>query len=376
MIGNTTGSGERMPKRVISIFGLPSHGTKERVSGVDFARIIQPMEHLNGYEDADVKFEVKVYDPIKDETMNWVEVAQEFDLIYFNYTAMPWEFAKMGSMARKFGRPLVMDSDDSLWDIMPDNSAYQALGKGSEGIKNFTSICREVDYMTTTNKYLRNVISHHTLKPTGKIKIFPNYIDLDGLYTYRPKFKDTNDITLLHFGSTTHFIDLQTKEFEKGIDMIMRDYPNVTFKTVGALIPSYKYKWGQRYKNDYGHQDLYKWVRERFPLFMEETDIIVVPLEENRYTKCKSSIKFLEASSAKKAGVYQNIRQYEEVIEHGVNGYLADTAQDWYDSIKALIDDKKLRQRVAESAFKTVQDDWQMKNNVAQYAEFFKDILT
>lgn len=363
-------------KRIVKVFALPSHGNIERTSGVDFARIIQPMEHLNGYELDGYIFDVTVYDPAKFETMNWLDVAEQNDIIYFNYTAMPWEFAKMGLMARKFKRLLIMDADDSLWDIMPDNPVHSAFSKNSENIKNFTSICNEVDYMTTTNKYLRNVISHNTKKMVDKIKVFPNYIDLDNLYTFRPKFKDTNEIKLLHFGSTTHFIDLTTSEFEEGMDMIMKEYPNVTFKTVGALIPRYKYKWGLRYQNSYGHQDLYKWVKERFPEFMEETDIMVVPLQENTYTKCKSSIKFLEASSALKCGVYQNIRQYEEVIEEGVNGFTAYYAKEWHDNIKKLIDDKILRQKMGQNAFDTIRKDWQMKDHVKEYASFFKGLLT
>lgn len=361
--------------RTIRIFALPSHATKDRVSGVDFARIIQPIEHLNGYSDGEVKFETKVYDVNSDEKMDWMEVVNNFDLIFFNYTAMPWEFAKMGATARAKGIPMVMDCDDAIWEIMSDNPVYESFKKGSENLRNFTAICREVDYMTTTSKFLRNVISHHTLKQTNLIKILPNFVDLS-LYKYQPAFKDTYDITLLHFGSTTHFIDLQSEEFEKGIDMVMREYPNVIFKTVGAMIPAYKHKWGQRYQNSYGHQDLYKWVNERFPEFMAETDILVVPLDINTYTKCKSSIKFLEASSAKKAGVYQRIRQYDEVIEQGVNGYLAYTAQEWYESIKKLIDDKEHRRQVGENAFNTVKEGWQMKDHVDLYAKLFKDILT
>lgn len=359
--------------RTIKIFALPSHATEERTSGVDFARVIQPMEHLNGFEYEGVKFEVTIFSP--KDTYDWIEVAQNYDIIFLNYTSMDWEFAKMGLMARKFNKTMVMDVDDSLWDVAKDNPIYESLKRGSRGLHVFTSICKEVDYITTTSKFLRNVISRNTARSTSVIKVLPNFIDLDNLYTYRPKFKDDLQIRLLHFGSTTHFLDLQSEEFEKGIDMIMKEYPNVVFKTVGALIPRYKNKWGQRYESGFGHQDLYKWVKERFPLFMDETDIIVVPLEENRYTRCKSSIKYLEASSAKKAGVYQKIRQYEEVIKEGVNGYTAAYAEDWYNAIKKLIDDKEHRKTIGEQAFKTVSNDWQMKGNIHLYAQLFKNII-
>lgn len=675
----------------IKIFSLPSHQQLERTSGVDLARIIQPSQHLNGYKDEDTKFEVRLYDIHKDTTMDWEWVAKNHDIIFFNYTALPWEFAKMGVMVRKYNKLLVMDTDDSLWNITTDNPIYQALKKGSEGLKNFTAICNEVDYMTTTNKYLRNVITHNTKKTADKVHVLPNCIDMDKLYTHRSELKDTNEIVLTHFGcfddtteiltengfklfkdlspsdkvatisrdgvleyqtptdrqiydydgemirvknsqvdllvtpnhqlyadgevkiaeqiegkrcrmhkdsgwagveqerfvsfgidvpmddwlkflgfwlaegwvsksklkqksgnitdcmqvgisnatyykefdslvrvsnkefweymsmfggasekyipecikglstrqlkilfdwyikgdghvdnagrirsgtvskqladdlvevslkigmsanvrkvkkrevviegrtipvsrmkdyyvvsyirksrcnptvlpehfsretykgkiydvevpnhtifvkrngvciwsgnSTTHFLDLQTEEFEKGIDMIMKTYPNVIFKTIGSLIPKYKYKWGQRYRNDYGHQDVYKWIGDRFPMFMDECDIFVTPLAENTYTKCKSNIKYLEVSSAIKPGVWQRIRQYENIVKEGENGYLAYSAEDWFGAIKTLIDDKQLRQSVANKAYDTVKSGYQMKNNVYRYANFFKSIL-
>ena len=186
--------------KTIRIFALPSHQTKERTSGVDFARVIQPMEHLDGYVLGDTKFEVHVYDIHKDKTLNWMMVARDYDMIYLNYTAMPWEFAKMGLMFRKAGKPMILDLDDSLWNIREDNPAYEVYKKGSEGIRNFTSIANEVDYLTCTNGYLRNVIDHNTNKKD--ITVLPNYIDFK-LYDHRCKFKDTHEIQLLHFGSTT-----------------------------------------------------------------------------------------------------------------------------------------------------------------------------
>ena len=95
----------------------------------------------------------------------------------------------------------------------------------------------------------------------------------------------------------------------------METYPNVVFKTVGALIQDYKMKWGMRYFNSYGHEDIYQWIKGRFREFMDEATFLVVPLIDNVYNRCKSNIKFLEVSSAKKVGVWQKIHQYEEVID-------------------------------------------------------------
>jgi glycosyltransferase involved in cell wall biosynthesis len=230
--------------------------------------------------------------------------------------------------------------------------------------------------MTTTNTHLKNVLLSHTTKRDDQIKIFPNYIDLDKLYTHRSPFKDTMAIQLYHYGSTTHFIDLDDKAFMEGVDRIFKEYPNVTFKTVGALMPKYKMKWGARYTNSYGDTDVYRWVKNKFAPLMDESDIMVVPLQDNRYTRSKSSIKFLEASSAKKPGVYANMRQYREVIDQGSNGFIASTAKEWYEALKELIDNKEHRRRMGENAFKTVKKDWQEKTHIKARADWFKSLLT
>jgi len=77
-----------------------------------------------------------------------------------------------------------------------------------------------------------------------------------------------------------------------------------------------------------------------------------------------------------KPGVWQKIRQYEEVVEDGENGFLASYADDWYGAIKKLIDDKELRKSIGETAFETATNGHQMKDHVRLYADFFKEILT
>lgn len=356
----------------IKIFALPSHQTEERTSGVDFVRIIQPMKHLNGYKDEEVEFEVTQFD-ITQKT-DWVSLAQTHDIFYLNYIANPWGFAAMGAMARKYGVKIVIDLDDSLWDVRPDNPAYSVYHKGSQALQDFTSICNEADYMTVTNSYLKNVVMNNTYKRAEKIAVFPNYVDLD-LYSHRSEFKDDGKIKLLHFGSTTHFEDLSNQHFITGVNKIMKEYPNVSIKFVGAFLPKLKDLWGRRCETSYGDSDIYKWIKDHFPKFMDEADILVVPLEDNLYTRCKSFIKFVEASSAKIPGVWQNIRQYREVID-GTNGNLAMTADEWYAKIKRLIDDPELRKSMGEKAFRGVEKDLTIQGHVKDYAAFFKKVLT
>jgi glycosyltransferase involved in cell wall biosynthesis len=358
--------------KTIKIFALPSHTFVDRVSGVDYVRIIQPMKYLDGYKDNEVKFEVTVYDHSKNRSFDWRDVFEKNDAVYFNYTSNDVGYAVMGLMAQKYKKKLICDVDDDLFTILTDNPAYDIFKKGSWGRTVIEAILNDVHYVTCTNPHLKHSIEYHTKKTADKIEVFPNYIDLS-LYKHRCPFKDRPVLKALHFGSTTHFASLYSQPFIEAIGMIMENYPNFHFKTVGAFIPKFRDKYGQRYEQGYGDSDLMKWIK-MMPEIMDDADFMVVPVLNNTYNRSKSSIKFLEASSYRMPGIYQRIRQYNEIVQDGVNGFLCSTTEEWYTAIKTMLDNASVRKSMGKKAFETIQD-WQIQRHVKDYAEYFKKLL-
>ena len=360
-------------KKPISIFCFPTHCTKDVTPGVDYARMILPMRELQ----KDPRFKVTIFDNTLSKgelgKFDWRVVAQEYDILYINYLTLAWDFALIGMLFRKYGKKIVFDIDDLIWEIQPDNSSYATYKPGSEGRAVVTDIVNEVDYVTVTNNYLKNALIHYTKKTDDKVMVFPNRIDLD-LYKWRGTPIKKSTVRIGYFGSSSHFNDLSDRNFIDGITRLMDEYPNLELLTIGAMLASLKKKFGVRYINDFGHQDLYTWVG-MMPEKLKEVDIYAVPLVESTYCKCKSSIKFIEMGSTCKPGCWQKIRQYESIVEHGVNGFLCRTADDWYKNLKKLIDDPKLREKMGKEAFKTVEKDWQMKNNVQVYKDFFTKMM-
>lgn len=359
--------------KTIKIFGLPSHQTEERTSGVDFARVIQPMKHLNGYVYKGYKFKVDLYDIFKQKETNWQDVSEKYDAVFMNYTAIDWAYAAMGAFVHGKGKKIIFDLDDALWHINPDNIAHDALKKVNGGFIT-TQMIRDVDGVVTTNSYLRNVIHKETGKSYDLMTVIPNAVDFE-LYNHKSPAKDSHTITLYHYGSTSHFNDLLRSDFVEGVTRIFADYPNVVFKATGANIPKLKARWGERYSYGWGDSDIYRWVKNKFPGYMDEADIMVVPLSDNLYNRCKSSVKFLESATAMKPGVFSRIRPYEEHVRDGETGYLASSAQEWYDALKRLIDSKEERQRIGMNAYNEVKFNHTIERRLDSYADFILRIL-
>ena len=360
----------------ISIFVFPTHCSKEKTPGVDYCRMILPMRELQ----KDPRFKVTIFDNTLSKKalskFDWRDIAQEYDILYINYLTLPWDFAMIGMLFRKYGKKIVFDIDDLIWEIQKDNSSYEVYKPGSDGRAVITDIVNEVDYVTVTNNYLRNALISYTKKTYDKVAVMPNRIDLD-LYKWKTKPKKKSRVRIGYFGSSSHFNDLGDKSFSSGLEKLMKEYPNVEVLTVGAMLASFKRKFGARYFNDFGHQDIYTWVglmKDK----LKEVDIWAVPLVTSTYNKSKSSIKFLEMSSTGRPGCWQKIRQYEEVVKHGKNGFLCSGVNSWYSNLKKLVDSPKLRRKMGREALKTVKNDWQMSDpkNIKLYVDLFQKVMS
>ena len=74
-----------------------------------------------------------------------------------------------------------------------------------------------------------------------------------------------------------------------------------------------------------------KWLpTEQYRGFMKEQcfDIGLAPLENDSFSKCKYFNKFVEYSMSGTVGIYSNTEPYTDVIQDGVNGFLADNTKE------------------------------------------------
>lgn len=145
-------------------------------------------------------------------------------------------------------------------------------------------------------------------------------------------------------GSNTHQVDFRA--CEPALLRIMEAHPEVRFVLVGIL--------------DLGPA----WTRfsarvERVPFQpyeqMMETlasvDINLAPLEVgNPYCESKSQLKVFEAGLVGVPTVASRTRSFADAVEHGVDGFLATSESEWFDSLEALVKDAERRHTVGEQA--------------------------
>ncbi|HET7378310.1 MAG TPA: glycosyltransferase, partial [Anaerolineae bacterium] len=107
----------------------------------------------------------------------------------------------------------------------------------------------------------------------------------------------------------------------------------------------------------------------------QDCDIVIAPLADNQFNRCKSAIKFLEYSASGWPGVYSRVDPYTSVVIHGENGFLAATPVEWEKYLTHLIEHPVDRERLARQAMQSVQRDWLLSKNAGRWQDTYQKIL-
>ena len=83
---------------------------------------------------------------------------------------------------------------------------------------------------------------------------------------------------------------------------------------------------------------------------LQPCDVGLVPVTDLPWNRWKSFFKILQCMAVGLPVVAQNMGSNAEVIEDGVNGYVVDSQEEWYDRLALLVDDAGLRRRMGAAA--------------------------
>ena len=103
-------------------------------------------------------------------------------------------------------------------------------------------------------------------------------------------------------------------------------------------------------------------------------DIVIAPLSDNFFNRCKSSIKFLEYSACRLPGVYSRLDPYSGVVIHGENGFLAGTLEEWEKCLVELIENPELRWEMGQKALETIHKDWLIESHAGDWLEVYRRV--
>jgi len=101
-----------------------------------------------------------------------------------------------------------------------------------------------------------------------------------------------------------------------------------------------------------------KWDPAREVEQLNEFDIGLMPLRMDEWSRGKCGFKLLQYMSLEIPSVATSVGVNREIVQHGVNAFLAEDLPDWESCLSQLISDTNLRQSVGKAARSTVLENY------------------
>lgn len=302
---------------------------------------------------------------------------------------------------KKYGREnnvpakIVVDFDDNCFKVsplsnhymdygteefkitFPDGSVHDAWKDGVNGFdlaKNrirmyeIKRVLASVDLVTTTTPILADVLREFN----PNVKVLPNCVDLS-IWNKLPLVKDEKQIRLYWGGGMSHWEDLVL--IREPLKRIFEKYQNAKIVMLGWMPEGFEQTFP-------GRVEFRKW--SNFNAYPYEyaslgVDISLIPLVDNEFNRCKSNIKWIEASSLQIPSVVSYCSPYKEVeslsdkdLAVFIDGNNPDS---WVKGISMLIDNPDLRKKIGEESRMVVEKHFDINTQYHKWIDAYTEVL-
>jgi len=351
------------------LIGLQYNGLKVRALAADLAacghyRIINPLWYLERLG-ADVRY--FTYESVKEGGYGIRDIADGNVIIAQRQYSTAIANTLLNDCL-SLGKLVIYEADDNFHAVLPSSPVYGVYHQGSEELKNLTKLIQALDGATVSTPELAGDYS----SIAKSIEVVPNGIDFEMRdWTYIPEDKDPNFLYMMFTGGATHCGDLPI--IQKPVEIIMKkyDYVKLALFTSNYLVSYIINTWDIPLDRI---QVVPTVSFQEYPQSLGWGDIVLVPLENNRFNAAKSNLRYLECSARKIPGVYSVTPPYSTSIHNGVNGFTAQTTDEWVEKISKLVENSELRTSMGEKAYQHVKDCYDMKKLVHLWPQAWQSL--
>ncbi|PLX23295.1 MAG: glycosyl transferase family 1 [Salinivirgaceae bacterium] len=282
---------------------------------------------------------------------------KKYDAVYIFREAFMLGTTYFEKKIYKKGVPIIFDFDDAIWlkDISDANKSLSWLKKPEKTAE----ICKMSDLIIAGNNYLAEYASQYN----NNVHVIPTTIDT-AYHKRTNNYAEKEHIIIGWTGSSTTI-----KHF------------NLLVPVLEELKKKYSKKLKIRVISD-AHVNHAGLEIENIPWSvldeitkLEEIDIGIMPLPNDKWAKGKCGFKGLQYMSMEIPAVMSPVGVNNEIIHHEKNGFLAETDKDWIELLTQLIDNKELRKTIGKNGRKTIEDRFSIEANKHKYLELFNSAI-
>ena len=292
-------------------------------------------------------------------------ILNNVDLVVFCRNTEVEELQILNDLS-KLKIPYIYEIDDNFFEI-PLNSD---LGRYHRHPLRLYTLQQFLKYASLVRVY-SNLVKEDCLQYNKNVIKINSYFD-DELISNIEK-KEKEKIRIVY--ATSRVSDEQQKIFEDALYKIAIEFSDIVeiffcgtkplnynlynLKNVKYLSPIYNYK---------------KFIRKFYKM---NFDIGLAPIFSGKFYNSKTNNKYREYGGCEIAGIYSNEPLYRSCIINEKNGLLVNNvSEEWYDAIKRLIVDSRLREKIIKNAKKDVNENYTFENVVNSWLKHINSVMS
>jgi len=277
-----------------------------------------------------------------------------YDVVFIHREAYPIGGAFFETITSFLKKSIVFDFDDAIF--LPASSRPNNFIERFKNPKKVAVIISKSAAVISGNSFLANF----ALRYNHSVTIIPTPIDTDKYYPQDRK--PSNKIVIGWIGSATTLDFL--KPMEDVFIRLSKQFTDIEFKIVG----------GDFCINGLSGVISKPWSLAEEIEDLKGFDIGIMPMPDNEWTKGKCGFKAILYMSMGIPCVCSPVGMNNEIITDGINGFLANSEEEWIEKLSRLIKDPGLRKRLGGAGRKTVEDKYSLKANAPKYIEVLKKV--
>jgi glycosyltransferase involved in cell wall biosynthesis len=285
--------------------------------------------------------------------------AGRYDIVFIYREAFPTGWTFFERLLKMTGAKIILDFDDAIW--LP---AISEANRTLQWLKNPAKINRIIalsDRVIVGNTYLAN----HARQFNRNVVIFPSTINLDYYQLHVNQADNPAKEKLVIGWSGSHTTIEHFETIVPVLKKLRAKYAGrVEFIVYGDPL----------YENKELNIKGIQWSHESEVSTISSFDIGIMPLPDNEWTRGKCAMKGLQYMGLGVPAVLAAVGMNNDVVEDGINGFLAKNEDEWLDKLSQLIDDRGLRYKMGRAGRQTIEEDFSCQAKYMDYINIFLNV--
>lgn len=264
------------------------------------------------------------------------------DLIWLEKEAFPWMPWPLERVFHSDQVPIVLDFDDAVfhrYDMHRCSTVRLALGRKLDHLMANAAL------VTAGNRYLADRAHKAGAR---RIEIVPTVVDLDS-YSRRSASDLATPLRIGWIGTPGTWTEYMAGMMGMLSQVALNSEARIV--AVGA---------GKAADAD-PLLDVLPWSEDTEAMRIQGMDIGVMPLSDTPWARGKCGYKLIQYMACGIPVVASPVGVNTEIVEHGVNGFLASTEAEWREALMTLLRDDLLRRQMGEAGRRKVEKHYSLQ---------------